>query len=826
MPNIRGVPYANPDTFAEGEVVSTGASIPANTRVMCLVGEGKRREILVNNAAGAGGDGLDSTYTSTSGADSRHFVVSKWPLVENRTALYKKGVLLSGVEEVISSTPILSKYDYRVDPATGRIELQGAYIVDQGGSLYTATGTNVGDGTLSTPTLIDTNAPAETWTIRCSSVRRDSLGNPIDGYGKFVVSGSTSGVVLDGYGKPVVWMSDGVLRNNGILSFSISEGATPFDVGDTFTIIVDSQQLKAGDDLIVEYICSLEINDFETFTDLNDVYAKHGLPSTSNTISLGAQLAFANGAPAIMCLQAAPSIPRRQMFTLIESATGGATVDDLMIALPEGVIPNFDSDIKFFSIDAITGEETQFLPNKIDFYNPTYEASPVTFINTASPYSYTVVEQENNQILAEGEDLVIVPGSGNTAIVSSDSVEFNLSHLGAGITLKVWGSSDPANNDTFTITAVADGKLNITGSAPLSGDTDLHFEVLSNAGSGYYILLTSDFGGVTGVLTAGVGLKVGVIDNRDATFYDAGWVQAFTALEAVELDILVPLPTQTISAIQQTAMQHCLKMSRIKFKKERVLFTGAISGLTPDNVTGVEPAAVEDLGILEGIQGDDPTELLAGNIEDLTNYSVSSAFGTTYRCLYTYPDQIVVNVSGSNTIVHGMYLAPAIAGLCAATGDITQPLTNKTLAGFSILRSRLFTDTVAEQITRSGITLVEPVLGGGRIVWGKTTSKSGFPEEEEPSIVFIRDYVAKNARLATRGFVGKVADDTFGTSLETRVFSFLDGIKTAKIITSYRDVTVRVDSTEPRQWNIRFGIRPPYPVNWIYIKFDIGTSAA
>jgi hypothetical protein len=313
-----------------------------------------------------------------------------------------------------------------------------------------------------------------------------------------------------------------------------------------------------------------------------------------------------------------------------------------------------------------------------------------------------------------------------------------------------------------------------------------------------------------------------VIDAKDASFYDAGWAKALEKLETIELDILTPLPTVTKSAIIQSCMSHCLNMSRIKNRHERVLITGAIQGLLPANVTGVEPAAVEDIGVLEGIQGDDPLEILAGSVEDLTNYSVSDAFGQTYRCVYMYPDQIVVPISGSNTYMDGFYQAPCLGGQLAATGNVAMPSTNKNLVGYSILRDRTYPISVSEDITRAGICLVEPVSGGGRIVWGKTTSQSGYPEEEEISIVFIRDKISKDARKAMQGFIGLPESATFASTLLTRVTSLLIGFVNQGLITKYANVVVARDKVDPRQWNIRFQVQPTYPVNWIYIKFSIG----
>lgn len=825
MVSIPGVPYANPNVFSEGEVISTGLSIPSNNRVLCVVGEGARREVIVNFAAGNGADGWNSTYTSTnSGTDGRHFLLNHYPIISNRMKLYKNGVLLTGLEEVIDSSPFSALYDYRVNTNLGQIELQSAHLVDQGGEYYVPYGANVGDGYISSLTLTDANAPTETWTIRCGSVRRDILGNPIDGYARFTARGSVSGSILDGYGNPVIWISDGTIRTNGILSFAINEGTTtPFDTGDTFTVMVESGVLKAGDNLLAEYIATLDINDPEFFGDMDSVVAKHGLASTTNTVTLGCQLAFANGASGVLCCEAAPPIPRRSWYTVMEQADGGASVDDCKFILPPGVHPSNDSEVKFMLVNTTTDVETQILPNKVDFQNPTYTgtAGEALFITTAPAYSYTVVR--DTYVKHESVDLVITPvaGGGPTwyADISSATITFDLSDVSATTSIYIYDATNPLNNGTFPVISVASGALRISSVAgAFVAETDVSFREFDTSESdSSYILITQDL-----ALTSTQGLRVGVIDNRDATFYDANWTEAFEKLESFELDILCPFPTQTKSAIIQSALQHCLSMSRIKNRKERVLFTGAIQGLLPNNVTGVTPAAVEDIGVLEGIQGDDPLEILAGSVEDLTNYSVSDAFGGTYRCVYHYPDRIVVSISGSNTYVDGMYMAAAHGGLLSGTGNVAIPSTNKTLAGFSILRDRTYSTTVSENITRAGICLVEPILGGGRIVWGKTTSQSGYVEEQEISVVFIRDKVAKDARLACQGFIGQPESTTFGITLGARINSLCLSFISQRIITKFADIKVVRDAVDPTQWDVSFKVQPVYPVNFIFIKFSLG----
>ena len=110
----------------------------------------------------------------------------------------------------------------------------------------------------------------------------------------------------------------------------------------------------------------------------------------------------------------------------------------------------------------------------------------------------------------------------------------------------------------------------------------------------------------------GYSLRVTIVDERDASFYDAGWENALLTLQNVQCDIVVPLPQQTISVIFQNTVEHCIYMSTPINKRERVAFIGAINGLTPNNLTGQTLAAVESLGVLEGIQGNTVAEILRG----------------------------------------------------------------------------------------------------------------------------------------------------------------------------------------------------------------------
>ncbi len=926
MANIPGATNILPGTIVETVTQSRGAAVPGGIRVTAIIGEGSRSETLVSNALGGGRDGFNSTYTSTtSGVDGRHFKTTFFPLVENRTKIYRNGVLLTGVEAIIDSNAFSNLYDYRVDPATGQVELQRAYLVDQGGAFYKPFSINVGLGSITNLELVDTNAPSETWSIRCISVQRDTSNNPIQNTAKFVAFGSVSGNKLDANGNAVVWTANGVVVSNGVVKFSIDEtkislnSVSPFREGDGFTVQVQSGVLIKNDSLTSEYIAVGDMNDPTYLSNMAEISKKHGLASTSNNLTLGCQLAFANSAPGIMCLQAAPSMPRRNSYLLVDSFQATSTDnDDFIFPLPIGVQPDNDANIHFFVKNNATNVETQVLPNKLEYYTLDTAGYPTTsaFIqdNASAPagyaYFYTVVKEDAS--VAFGFDGYIARDYAftNKGFFSSPSVVFDSSYVGKSV--KILDALNAANNGTFTISSVSNGKLYINGptvfpefttesavafevinpatglpvtggsatdgnlvaylgtdtadftSDPgtgvdfstitslltkriqingsttnnglyditaydsltntitlkkaLVGELNLRYEVIDETAQSFYVVINKN------VVPDGFALRVSLVDIKDAGFYDAGWTNALEALERVECDIVVPLPRQTMSVIFQNALSHVLTMSAPANKRERVLMIGALNGLTVDNLVGAKPAAVENIGLLEGIQGDSVVEVLEGNIEDLTNYAVPDSFGNTYRCTYFYPDQIVVQAGADNVLVDGFYISAAAGGYYSANNKIEYPLTGKTLSGFTILRNKLLSPAQQTALANAGVCVVQPVQGGGKVVWGITTSQSGFIEEQEQSIIFIRDRIAKVFRNGFDAFIG-VPDTTpgFTASLNARAQAILNSFLSQGIISAWKDLIIARDSVDPRQWNISVGVQPSYPVNFIYIRVGIGT---
>ena len=852
MANIPGLAgYNQPGVFSRVRTIRRGVSIPGGLRILAIIGLGEAEETVVLSAEGGGADGVNPDYTGSSSPDGRHFVLSKLNLVPRRTTLYLNGVPLTGTEETIDTDPFDGRFDYRLEPLTGRFELQRASLIDQGGTYAPPGSGNVGDGSMSTIELIDANAPTETWTFRATSVIRDAYGDPVPGVTVFTAIGSESGQPTDAYGAPVVFISDGVVRDNGILRVAITEGAVPFERGDRFTVRVSSRVLAKGDLLEARYIANADVNDPEFFVDSNKLYAKHGRPSATSTLSLGAEMAFENGAFGVLALQAKPPVPRRTSEVLLESdnplsaetegfppvgiPVSSDDIDAFRYTL-DGGIPDSDTAVNIMVLDRDTGDETQIFPTKVSFYDSGITADPFNaFIDNPNyTFSYTIVL--DGQVEDEGHDGTVTAGEYTFSADSASFAAYNLD-VGEADTLKKLRilSRDRYGNDAsdvageYTITAVGDGSgddtiITVTKSG-FTGWTatasDLKWELVDDADQSARLLLTKDLF-TNGTIRRRDGLKATYIEQDDADYFDTNWGAALEELEAVDCQIVVPLPDSCYSAIQQAVVAHCKLMSNTANQHERVALLGAQTGVTNAALAGRELVAVEDVGVIEGIQGDDPEEVLAGNIEDLQNFDVSVNFGTTFRAMYFWPDSIVRSIAGTRTAIHGFYMAAAAGGLLAATPNVAQPLTRKILTGFTILRDKILRPIELNELGNKGVAVVQPVTGGGQILHGKTTTTSGAPEEEELSIVFIRDRTATVLREVLRGFIGQPEDPTLVASITSTVTKALQALTAQGLLTTFQNLNVGRDDVDPRQWNVSVEVQPVYPVNWIFVDVSVG----
>jgi len=849
IPGIFGA--VQPNVFSRVKTKERVNAVSGGSRVVCVIGEGETEEVIVQSARGYGSDGRNSDFSGFNAPDGRHFQISKLNLVPGRSRVLKNGIPLSVLEAPLSVDAFDSRYDVRLDPITGRFEMQSSYLEDYGTDVadgssvryFRASSLNTGNGAplLTTESLVDSVAPAETWTVRCVSNIKDGYSVAIPTEATFTVTGTASGQLKDSNGNPYVWKSDGVPVSNGILSFSIAEGSTSFEVGDKFTLRVKSGVLSPGDNVVARYIAEEDLNAVETFFTAADVFAKHGQPSETNTLSLGAQMAFENGAPVVTAIQAKPPVPRKTSRYLInadnplseavEGATGGFEISDTIFPLGIGDVPDFDSKINVFVVNS-DGTEQQLLLNKEEFYSA--DLSDVAtayddFVLGPTGSAYTVFSAD--EVEQSGSDGYIEVLDSNTIYFRSASILFEADRqdLGEGDVEKHIEIISPAGfAGTYVIDTIGDGYGNMkvcTATTDLTlspGDvveSTALWQLVDPNDTGTYFAITDDVADT--YLTAGKGLRISFVNTVDADFFDTNWGEALEAAELAEAQFIVPLPMQTVSNIFQATKVHVESMSNIMNQRERIGIFGAITGLTPNHLIGRTLAAVEDIGVLEGIQGDDPEEVLAGNVEDLADYSVRAAFGDSFRCIYLWPDQIVRNIAGQNTFLPGYFMAAALGGFLAGQTNIAEPATYRTLTGFNILRTRTARNITKNELGGVGVLVVEPIAGGGRMMHGLTTVSSGAPEEEEISIVGIRDQVARSVRASLRPFIGKIQSSTLISQLNQDIGKLMRSLVGQGLLAGVGSISVTRNQLEPRQIDISVLINPVGPVNWIFVDLTV-----
>jgi hypothetical protein len=656
-----------------------------------------------------------------------------------------------------------------------------------------------------------------------------------------------------------------MLENNGILLLGIQEGAVAFETGDKFYVDVDSRVLAAGDNLEAKYIYEGDLNDPQFFTEANDLFVKHGSPSADNTLSLGAQMAMENGAPGILAVQCKPPIPRRTTVTLLEeknsSGVGGFSgcggdidtceVDDLRFTIPRPITglrngrPDSDTRVNIFFVR--DGKDIQLFPNKVAFYNSQLESDieQGNWISSSdNAFSYTIVNTEFD-IVGYGDEGEIGQDDGGDYFTTP---EFDFDGEHASDHVIVITSLEESGGTIHTDVAAISGALFSAIDSPtvelpissISDDSKVYVTVPGGTFTGttfvdvqFFIKDISDTTNVdaalllhsdlvsSGALMEGDGVKISYVDENDADYFDTNWFNALEALEAAEAQIIVPLPSQAISSIFRATVSHCELMSSIANRKERVAFIGAQSGVTTAALIGTEEVAVEDIGILEGVQGDDPEEVLAGNVEDLVNFKLSDNY-TSNRCVYMYPDSIVRNVNGTNIALHGFYMAAAAAGYLSARQNVAIPLTHKSLSGFSLTRDKIFRQVTLNSLGNVGATVVTPITGGGKVLAGRTTSQSGYVEDEEISIIFIRDTVKRVLRNSLKSYIGGVQSSDTNNLVSARVRSIMSALIAQGLITAFKNIKVEQDKVDPRQINVYLQFAPAYPINYIFIDIEVG----
>jgi len=268
---------------------------------------------------------------------------------------------------------------------------------------------------------------------------------------------------------------------------------------------------------------------------------------------------------------------------------------------------------------------------------------------------------------------------------------------------------------------------------------------------------------------------------------DPGWSKAYTALSKEEAYFVVPIPPSNYASVAASGLAHVENQSATKYRHERVLILGETSDLIENDL---------------------------------------SIFRKSFRVTYLQPNELLQTViKGETESLDGRYLAAIYAGKFSSLSYIAEPMTGKILTGFDINWQPRITNIELEQKVSKGITFIKTLASGGQVYRGVTTVNSGLAVEEEPSIVRIRDFLAINIRKTLEDqYIGQPIVGDILQSIEGTTSLFLNSQKTARIISRFDNLRVKIDSVEPRQVNVTFDVQPIYPLNTVMITVRVVVS--
>jgi len=432
MANIPGiVGYISPGSYSLVTTRAGSTSLPGGPTVIAILGQGKREEVLVEVAAGGGSDGLPSGFDPANSPNGRHFRLSTWPVI----------------------------------PGTIEIFLNPT-----------------GDGTDLPLIQISSQGEASAWT--------DEFGDfdPTPSFGLDPTSVDGYQSTSDGYGffdsKYARQYAD-LRQRLGITAGSPEPNHYIFDAS-TGRIILD-QALNAFDTLIVSYIAESDLNSPELMLDIDDVVAKHGFPSRFNTLSVAAEMAFENGAGAVMpvhagqVLQGAGTsrrlVEQPTLFTAL-SALEREDVDILVSVMQSRIYDEVIMPFYELSVHGTLTDNGRFLQeDPADGDQPGINISPLA-LNPSNPDEPRFLQVfKNGRLLEFGVDYSVPNLDGSAAgPVASTNVLIALDPAYAGATHSVDNTLE--EGDRVTASYLPDPAIiNLVATAQIA--TLLHCQQMS-----------------------------------------------------------------------------------------------------------------------------------------------------------------------------------------------------------------------------------------------------------------------------------------------------------------------------------------------------------
>ena len=284
-------------------------------------------------------------------------------------------------------------------------------------------------------------------------------------------------------------------------------------------------------------------------------------------------------------------------------------------------------------------------------------------------------------------------------------------------------------------------------------------------------------------LNGGVKIHTVQIDGIDS----AAFLEAFDKLAAEELDIIVPLQSNStgFETIFLDIKGRIFQLSQPVEGMQRMAFLAPVIG-----------TSIADYKTLaQGLK-----------FERLALIAPSSVNKTIDSVLYELP---------------AYFFGAAASGFLADPDNlVSDPLTRKELYGFDSINVK-YTKTQIRELIQNGIMIVEDFNGLIRVVQGITTDRTGV-DTNEISLVRVADFFGKTLRTTLdQIYVGTRLDLTSLASIRTTITTVCDNFISRGIFTNIADLSVKQNTQNPTAVDVFLNIQPVYPLNYITVEFTL-----
>jgi len=181
-------------------------------------------------------------------------------------------------------------------------------------------------------------------------------------------------------------------------------------------------------------------------------------------------------------------------------------------------------------------------------------------------------------------------------------------------------------------------------------------------------------------------------------------------------------------------------------------------------------------------------------------------------------DRMILTAPGVSTL-SPKFTAAKVCGLLASV-DVATPLTHRSISATAI--ETKFSSSEKDDLITYGVTAIEEVPSGRRVIRGVTTAQDLSSTTEHPfkeiSTRRIADYVNKSVRDSLESvYIGKKGVDGIESSMAATTTSLLLQMKEQQIVVGFKDVVVTKSTTNATVYYVSYKVAPVQPINYILI---------